>query len=136
MKKTHKAVAPLFAVLLTIFFTSCGGEEEVGSENMISGADNKTWVVDEEKDASGQEQDLTDTEEAQNMQFYADGRFAMGGNGMLQTGTWSFDQTAKRITLQFEDEDVTQTFEVLKLDDDEMDLKAPDGTTLELEVKE
>lgn len=70
------------------------------------------------------------------MQFYADGRFALGGGGTLQTGTWSFDEAAKRLSLQFEDQEVTENFEVVKLDDDELDLRADDGTLMELELKE
>ncbi len=124
------------AVLLTIAFTSCGNKEEIGSESMISGADSKTWVADIEENAAGEEQALTDAEQAQTMQFYADGRFALGGGGTLQTGTWSFDEAAKRLSLQFEDQEVTENFEVVKLDDDELDLRADDGTLMELELKE
>lgn len=121
---------------LVLSMASCGGNEEVGSESMITGASSKTWVADEETNAAGEERDLDAAEEAQTMQFYADGRFALSANGMLQTGTWSYDQTGKRLTLQFENEDITENFEVLKLDEDEMDLKADDGTVMEMEAKE
>ncbi|GHA69091.1 hypothetical protein SAMN04487941_3004 [Pontibacter akesuensis] len=126
----------LYSLLLSVLLLSCGGDkEEVGAETLLSGPDNKTWVANEELNAAGDEQDLSKEEKAQTMQFYADGRFAMGGGGSLQTGTWQFDQAAKRLTLQFEGQDVTQNFEVQKLDDDELNLRGADGTVLELEVK-
>ena len=126
----------LFTVLVTVIMTSCGGNDEVGTENMISGSSSKTWKINEEMNAAGDEQDLSDVEKQETLQFYPDGRFAMGSGGMLQTGTWSFDQTAKRLTLHFEDEEMTENFDVVKLTDDEMELKAADETIMKLEVKE
>ncbi|WP_068838046.1 hypothetical protein [Pontibacter akesuensis] len=134
--KSIKTSNMLYSLLLSVLLLSCGGDkEEVGAETLLSGPDNKTWVANEELNAAGDEQDLSKEEKAQTMQFYADGRFAMGGGGSLQTGTWQFDQAAKRLTLQFEGQDVTQNFEVQKLDDDELNLRGADGTVLELEVK-
>lgn len=125
----------LLAMLFAVVLVSCGGDDEVGSENMISGTNNKTWVADEEMDASGQEVEPVDTDEQGGMQFYADGRFALGERGVLRTGTWSFDPSANRLTLQFEDQDVTQTFIVTKLTEDEMNLKVPDGSEMKLKAK-
>ncbi|RDV15616.1 hypothetical protein DXT99_09030 [Pontibacter diazotrophicus] len=129
--KLNTLLAMLFAVVLV----SCGGSDEVGSENMISGTNSKTWVADEEMNSAGQEVDQVDSDEQGGMQFYADGRFAMGESGMLRTGTWSFDQAANRLTLQFEDEDVSQNFEVTKLTEDEMNLRVPDGSEMKLKAK-
>ncbi|MFD2512954.1 lipocalin family protein [Pontibacter locisalis] len=130
----------LYQVLLTVIFAitviSCGGNEEVGTENMMSGPNSKTWMINEELDVAGDEQELSELEEQESIQFYADGRFAMGSGGMLQTGTWSFDQSGKRLTLQFEDEEMTENFEVVKLTDSKMELKAEDGSLMKLEVKE
>ncbi|TPE44908.1 hypothetical protein [Pontibacter mangrovi] len=137
MNKLKNSWYGLLGLLLAITITSCGGnKEEVGSESMISGTSSKTWVADKEKNATGDKEKMTDAEEAQTMQFYADGRFALSSGGSLQTGTWSFDQTAKRLTLQFEGADMTENFDVMKLDDDELDLKASDGSTMEMELKE
>ncbi|MFD3001117.1 hypothetical protein ACFS7Z_12130 [Pontibacter toksunensis] len=126
----------LLAMLFVVVLVSCGGEDTVGTENMISGPNNKTWVADEEMNSAGQEVEQVDKSQRGGMQFYADGRFALGESGMLRTGTWSFDQAAKRLTLQFEDENVTQNFEVTKLTEDEMNLKVPDGgAEMKLKVK-
>ena len=121
----------LFAVVLV----SCGGEDTVGTENMISGPSSKTWVADEEMNSAGKEVEQVDKDQQGGMQFYADGRFALGESGQLRTGTWSFDQAAKRLTLQFAEENQTQNFEVTKLTEDEMNLKVPDGSEMKLKVK-
>jgi len=127
----HTLLAMLFAVVLV----SCGGEDTVGTENMISGPSSKTWVADEEMNSAGKEVEQVDKDQQGGMQFYADGRFALGESGQLRTGTWSFDQAAKRLTLQFAEENQTQNFEVTKLTDDEMNLKVPDGSEMKLKVK-
>ncbi|PTX15283.1 hypothetical protein C8N40_108175 [Pontibacter mucosus] len=136
METMKKGWHGLLAVLLAILITSCGGnKEEVGSETMIAGTSSKTWVADKERDATGDKEKLTDAEKDQTMQFYADGRFALGAGAALQTGTWTFDQSAKRLTLQFEGADMSENFEVIKLDDDELDLRASDGSVMEMELK-
>lgn len=128
-------LSTLLAMLFAVVLASCGGEEKVGSESMISGTSSKTWKADKELTASGDKDKLTDAEQEETMQFYADGRFAMGGGGALETGTWSFDQSAKRLTLQFEDQNMTENFEVTKLTDKEMTLKDAQGGTMELKTK-
>ncbi|WP_266203914.1 hypothetical protein [Pontibacter kalidii] len=137
MDKLKNSWHSLLALLLAITITSCGGnKEEVGSESMIAGTSSKTWVADKERNAAGDKEKLTDAEQDQTMQFYADGRFALGAGSSLQTGTWTYDQAGKRLSLQFEGADMTENFEVMKLDDDEMDLRASDGTVMEMELQD
>lgn len=124
----------LLALLLAMVLASCGGEDKVGAENMISGPSSKTWVADEQLGAAGEEVEQADAANG-SMQFYADGRFALGESGQLRTGTWSFDQSAKRLTLQFENDNTTENFEVTKLTEDEMNLKVPDGAEMKLKAK-
>jgi hypothetical protein len=126
----------VFGLLVMLIMVSCGNsKEEVGSESMISGATNKTWKADKELDASGEKDKLTREENDQAMQFYSDGRFALGGGGTLQTGTWSFDKSANRLTLNFENQEMAENFEVTKLTDDEMNLKAADGSEMRLKAE-
>lgn len=125
----------LMLILFTVTLVSCGGGDEVGSESMLTGANSKTWRADKELNAVGNKEELSDAEKESTMQFYADGRFAVGEQGTLQTGTWSFDQAAKRLTLQFEDADVSLNFEVLKLTNDEMRLKAADNSEMVLKAE-
>lgn len=132
MKHTVHA---LLSMLLVFVMVSCGGKDEEASESLLSGPSSKTWVANKALNAAGDKEKLSSAEKEETMQFYADGRFAMGGGGTLQTGTWQFDKAAKRLSLQFEGADVTENFEVEKLTDDKMTLKTPDGATMELEKK-
>lgn len=125
----------LLAMLFAVVLVSCGGEDKVGTENMISGPNNKTWVADEEMNSAGKEVKQVDKSQRGGMQFYADGRFALGESGSLRTGTWSYDQAAKRLTLQFEEQNESLTYEVTKLTEDEMNLRVPDGSEMKLKAK-
>lgn len=125
----------LLAMLFAVVLASCGGEDKVGSESMISGPNNKTWVADEETNSAGNEVEQVDKSQRGGMQFYADGRFALGESGSLRTGTWSYDQAAKRLTLQFEEQNETLNYEVTKLTEKEMNLKVPDGSEMMLKAK-
>jgi hypothetical protein len=135
-KSTYSRILnSLLAMLFAVVLVSCGGEEKVGTENMISGTSSKTWVAEKELTASGDKDKLTKEEKQETMQFYADGRFAMGGGGALETGTWSFDQSARRLTLQYEEQNMAMTFDVTKLTEKEMTLRDAQGGTMELKTK-
>ncbi|WP_242920956.1 lipocalin family protein [Pontibacter liquoris] len=127
--------AGLLFGLYTLLLVSCGNKDKVGTESMISGPNSKTWTAAKETNASGDKEKLSDAEKAQNMQFYSDGRFAMGGGATLQTGTWAYDQAGKQLSLTFEGQSHSETFEVVKLTDDEMRLKAADGSEMVMEAK-
>ena len=129
------ALTKLITMMLVVLLWSCGGKDEVGNESMISGNSSKTWKANKELNAAGDKEKLSSEEKQETMQFYADGRFALGGGGTLQTGTWTFDQTANRLSLQFEGQDMTENFEVTRLTDNKMTLKASDGSTMELEAE-
>lgn len=122
------------AFVLMAFMASCGGGDEAGNANMISGGTSKTWKADKEMTASGDRDKLTKDEKQETMQFYADGRFAMGGGGSLETGTWTYDQAGKRLSLTFEGADVSQNFTVDKLTEKEMHLLTPDGARMEMKA--
>ena len=127
--------AKVVTMLIVVMLWSCGGDDKVGNESMISGSSSKTWKAEKELTAAGDKDKLTKEEKQETMQFYADGRFALGGGGSLQTGTWTYDQAAKRLSLQFEGQDMTENFEVTKLTDDKLILKAADGSTMEMEAE-
>ncbi|MDX5419295.1 MAG: lipocalin family protein [Hymenobacteraceae bacterium] len=124
----------VMSFLLVAVMSSCGGDDKVGNENMISGGSSKTWKADKELTASGDKDKLTKDEKQETMQFYSDGRFAMSGGGSLETGTWSYDQAGKRLSLTFEGQDVSENFTVEKLTDKEMHLVAGDGSKMEMKA--
>ncbi|WP_245539567.1 hypothetical protein [Pontibacter roseus] len=125
----------VMAMLLMVVMASCGGEEKAGTETMLSGGSSKTWKAEKETTATGEKDKLTDAEEDETMQFYSDGRFAMGGGGSLQTGTWAYDQAGKRLSLTFQDQANAEVFQVEKLTEKEMTLVAGDGSKMELKAE-
>lgn len=124
----------VLAFVIMAVMTSCGGDDKAGDANMISGGSSKTWKADKELTASGDKDKLTREEKQETMQFYSDGRFAMGGGGTLETGTWNYDQAGRRLSLTFEGSDVSQNFTVEKLTEKEMNLVAGDGSKMELKA--
>ncbi|GGG07239.1 lipocalin family protein [Pontibacter amylolyticus] len=140
MNRNLKQVKAYFtfvmAFVLMAFMTSCGGDKDnAGTANMISGGSSKTWKAAKETTASGDKDKLTSDEKDETMQFYSDGRFAMGGGGSLQTGTWTYDQAGRRLSLTFEGASESQNFTVEKLTDKEMDLVAGDGSKMEMKAE-
>lgn len=140
MNRNLKQVKAYFtfvmAFVLMAFMTSCGGDKDnAGNANMISGGSSKTWKAAKEATASGDKDKLTSDEKDETMQFYSDGRFAMGGGGSLQTGTWTYDQAGRRLSLTFEGASESQNFTVEKLTDKEMDLVAGDGSKMEMKAE-
>lgn len=139
MNKNLKQVKAYFtfvmAFVLMAFMTSCGGDKDnAGNANMISGGSSKTWKANKETTASGDKDKLTREEKDETMQFYSDGRFAMGGGGSLQTGTWNYDQAGKRLSLTFEGAAESMNFTVDKLTDKQMHLIAADGSRMEMKA--
>jgi hypothetical protein len=139
MNKNLKQVKGYFtfvmAFVLMAFMTSCGGDKDnAGNANMISGGSSKTWKASKETTASGDRDKLTREEKQETMQFYSDGRFAMGGGGQLETGTWNYDQAGRRLSLNFEGADMSQNFTVEKLTDKEMHLVAGDGSKMQMKA--
>lgn len=124
----------LMAVLLMVVMASCGGDDKVGTDSMISGGSSKTWKASKELTAAGDKDKLTKDEKQETMQFYSDGRFAMGGGGSLETGTWAYDPSGKRLSLTFQDQNVAEVFQVEKLTEKEMHLIGGDGSKMELKA--
>jgi hypothetical protein len=135
LKQVKGYLTLVMAFVMMAFMTSCGGDKDnAGNANMISGGSSKTWKAHKETTASGDRDKLTRDEKQETMQFYSDGRFAMGGGGSLQTGTWNYDQAGRRLSLAFEGADVSQNFTVEKLTDKEMNLVAGDGSKMEMKA--
>jgi hypothetical protein len=135
LKQVKGYLTFVMAFVMMAFMASCGGNKDnAGNANMISGGSSKTWKAHKETTASGDRDKLTKEEKQETMQFYSDGRFAMGGGGQLETGTWNYDQAGRRLSLTFQNSDVSQNFTVEKLTDKEMHLVAGDGSKMELKA--
>ncbi len=124
-----------FSLLALIFTLGCNKKNEAGSTSNLYGSDSKRWTTDKERNAGGDK--VTQTAEDKNtvLQFFSNGNFSMNSNLQTMSGTYRYDQSGKSLMLTPNGSQTSMSFEVTKLDDDELDLKAPDGSTMELEAE-
>lgn len=122
------------AVLALVFVFACNKKPEAGSTSMLYGENSKRWHTDKERDASGDKVKQSKEDESTVLQFFANGNFSMNSNTQTMSGTYTYDQATRNITLTPANNPNSFTFEVTKLDENELDLKAPDGSTMELEA--
>src|SRR4051812_45470373 len=131
--KTQKTVS-LFLLALVLWMSGCGKKSNESYQTMIAGTTSKTWKATKETNASGDKDKLSDEEKKEVMQFYADGKFTVNSSTQNANGTWTSDQAAKTLTLQFAGANVTETFQVEDISDDKMKLKGREGSlTMETE---
>ncbi|SDM05667.1 hypothetical protein SAMN05421823_11030 [Catalinimonas alkaloidigena] len=113
-----------------------GTMTEAGDQNLISGSTSKTWHADKHTNAEGDNEKLSRTERKNDqMIFNADGTFSMNTRQEAAGGNWMYDRTSQTLSLQFSGENHTESFKVLSLEEDQMELEAADGSTLELEAE-
>ncbi|HSI89789.1 MAG TPA: hypothetical protein VK927_01670 [Adhaeribacter sp.] len=124
-----------FYLFALVFAVSCGNKNEAGSTSNLYGKDSKRWTTDKERSASGSK--VTQTEEDKNtvLTFFSNGNFSMNSNLQTMSGTYRYDQAGRNLMLTPNGSQTSMSFEVTKLDDDELDLKAPDGSIMELEAE-
>lgn len=121
-------------VLVALFVTSCNQENKVGETNMLYGTDSKVWKTDKETTATGDKVDQTSADKKTELRFFANGNFNMTSPSQTMQGTYTFDQTAKKITLTPTGSSNTLSFDVVNLTKDEITLRAPDGSQMMLEA--
>jgi hypothetical protein len=134
MKVKHLFLA--FYMFALVFALSCGNKNEAGSTSNLYGTGSRKWVTDKEKNASGGKVSQTEEDKSTVLQFFSNGNFSMNSNLQTMSGTYRYDQNAKSLMLTPNGSTTSMSFEVTKLDEDELDLKAPDGSTMELEPQE
>ncbi|MFC5270308.1 hypothetical protein [Adhaeribacter terreus] len=133
LKLKHSFLALyLFAL---IFAYGCGNKNKAGATANLYGADSKSWTTDKERDATGDKVKQTAEDEKTVLTFFANGNFSMNSNLQTMNGTYRYDQSGKTLMLTPNGSNTSMSFEVTKLDDDELDLKAPDGSKMELDAE-
>ena len=130
-----KNAIPALCLFMLLFAFGCGNKNKAGGTANLYGADSKSWTTDKERDASGDKVKQTKEDENTELTFYANGNFSMNSNLQTMNGTYRYDQAGKTLMLTPNGSPTSMSFEVTKLDDDELDLKAPDGSKMELESK-
>ncbi|EMR02365.1 hypothetical protein [Cesiribacter andamanensis] len=133
-----KSVRHYFALLLLLPFlvlAACNNKSEENPRQLIAGESSKVWKADKETNAQGDKERLSNTEEEQRMEFYANGTFQVREAGAFQGGRWNYNATQKELELTFDDrQDVKEVFHVQELSGNKMTLHAADGSTMKLKT--
>lgn len=98
------------------------------NEKLIAGDSEKTWKAKRETNSEGDKDKLTKAEKEQRITFWRNGNVKMGDDTQTMDGKWSY--SGSTLTLQFTGENVTENFTVIELEDDEMKLRASDGSEM------
>lgn len=133
LKVKHLFLA--FYLFALIFSVGCNKKNEAGGTANLYGTDSKKWTTDKERNAGGDKVKQTTEDKNTILQFFSNGNFSMNSNLQTMSGTYRYDQAAKSLMLTPNGSQTSMSFEVTRLDDDNLDLKAPDGSTMELEAE-
>ena len=129
-----KKIMWLWLLSVSFILLSCEKKGE-DARKAFYGEGTKTWRVAKARNADGKKEKLSDAEKRDILRFNSDGSFsanAAEGNG---EGTWMYDPDAKLLTLQFAGATVTESHSVVNVSDDQIKLKAGDGSEMTLEAE-
>jgi hypothetical protein len=131
MRSYLNGLAVLIALMLTV--SAC---DKKAATNDIAGSSSKTWKVEKLVNANGNREKLGRDQQDDKMQFYADGTFTANSSEEHGRGTWQYDAGKKALSLQFENANVTQNYEVVDLTSKKMRLRTGDGSEMLMEAME
>jgi len=124
-----------FYLFALIFAVGCNKKNEAGGTANLYGKDSKRWTTDKEKNAGGDKVKQTEEDKNTVLQFFSNGNFSMNSNLQTMSGTYRYDQAARSLMLTPNGSQTSMSFEVTKLDENDLNLKAPDGSIMELEAE-
>ena len=113
---------------LIISLIACKRPDELTAEEKIAGKEEKTWESKRETDPTGDVDRLSRRERKESITFWRNGNVRMGDDNQIMTGQWSLE--GNNLKLQFTGSDVSENFTVLKLDKNELRLRAVDGSEM------
>jgi hypothetical protein len=99
-------------------------------EAVVAGDVQKVWKAKRETDAQGDKDKLDRAERSERIVFFRSGKVTMTSNNQDAHGTWSI--SGDKLSLQIDDSDVIENFDILELDKNTMRLRAGDGSELTL----
>jgi hypothetical protein len=111
-----------------IVVAACSNDKNMTAEEKIAGKDEKTWKAKKETTATGSVDRLNRDEKRETITFWRNGNVKMGDGDQMMSGQWSLE--GSNLKLQFTGSDVSENFQVLELEKDELKLKAGDGSEL------
>lgn len=115
-------------VFALLFFACNSKSDSLTNEEKIAGQDEKTWQATRETDAEGDKDKLTRQEKKQTITFWRNGNVKMGDGDQMMSGQWTLQ--GENLALEFTGSNVSENFTLLKLDKNEMKLRAADGSEL------
>jgi hypothetical protein len=119
----------LYGLLFVFVVSACGNKSDsMTNEEKIAGKEEKTWKAQKETDASGDKDKLTRNEKRQTITFWRNGNVKMGDGNEMLSGQWKLE--GNNLALVFTGSDVSENFTLVELEDDEMKLRAGDGSEL------
>lgn len=132
-----KPQRPVFKRLYLFFMAACllfacSSDKEEEPEKLLAGENSKTWTTDQEHTASNNDRSLTQANGDQQIQFSTDGSFQIREGNQTQRGTWTYSPTERMLELVFDDQPgITESFYVTRLEENALDVRAPDGATMQ-----
>jgi VCBS repeat-containing protein len=138
--RTASSASRLFTLVclvwLSAFNFSCNKKNEGGGNaSMISGTSSKVWKASKETTASGDKDKITGDEKQEQIQFFANGNFTQTSASNSANGTWAYDAANKTLSLTYAGNSTSENFTVTELDEDDLKLQAPDGSTLTMKAE-
>ena len=135
--KIRNTIAALCFALLCAFTFACNNDKkaEQNIAQMISGASSKTWYPVRETNAGGDKEKLDASEKRESWVFYSNGQVSMNLTSQAIQGTWSYDPATKVMSVTPAGSTMAQTFTVEDADEDDLHLKAGDGSEMKLETR-
>ena len=119
----------LYGLLFVFVVSACGNKSDsMTNEEKIAGKEEKTWKAQRETDASGDKDKLTRDEKRQTITFWRNGNVKMGDGNEMLSGQWKLE--GNNLALVFTGSEVSENFTLVELDNDEMKLRAGDGSEL------
>ncbi len=131
MRSYFNGMAILIALMMIV--SAC---DKKAATNDIAGSSSKLWKVEKLVNANGNREKLGRDQQDDKMQFYADGTFTANSSEQHSRGTWQYDPGKKALSLQFENANVTQNYEVAELTSKRMRLRTGDGSEMLMEAQD
>ena len=129
------AASLLCAFVLLFAAASCSDKGKVEGANMLYGTSGKVWKTAKETNASGDKIKQTEAQQQETLHMFSNNTYSMTGAAGAVQGKYSFDQTAKTLTLTPDAGTTSNTFNVETLTDDKLTLVSSSGAKLALEAE-
>lgn len=125
-----------FVLFFALLLSACNGDTgKVEGTNMLYGSGSKTWETDKQTDAAGDKVAMSDATKDAQFTFSSGMTFTATESGQNMTGTYTFDQAGKKLTLTPQSSPTAMDFTIETLTDDHLTLVGTTGSKMMLKAK-